>query len=123
MSKHFEDDTGSTMQGDVAMGDPVIFLPKHLLDAVLALEEDKGIPIGTSLKAIRVYALDGIGPEQLPHILSSYLLADAAIQKHQPQLIGADPLPLQIPYEEWMDENRVRKALKDSSKRKIFGRG
>ena len=52
-----------------------------------------------------------------------YLLADAAIQKHQPHLIGADPLPLQIPYEEWMDEKRVRKALKDSSKRKVFGRG
>jgi NTE family protein len=49
-----------------------------------------------------------------------YLLADAAIVKHASQL-GPVAAPLQIPYPEWMDETRVRAALKDSRKLKILG--
>ncbi len=52
-----------------------------------------------------------------------YLLADAAVEKHQPELIGVSPKPgLTIPYEEWMDEQTVRAALKNSHKRKLLGR-
>ena len=52
-----------------------------------------------------------------------YLLADAAILKHQPQLIAVSPPPsLDIPYPEWMDEAKVKAALKDSHKRKLLGR-
>ena len=50
-----------------------------------------------------------------------YLLAQAAVQQHLPQFVP-DPSPqLKIPHPDWMDENRVKEALKDSSKRKLFG--
>jgi NTE family protein len=52
-----------------------------------------------------------------------YLLADAAISKHQAKLIGVSPKPeLDIPYPEWMDEGKVRDALRNSHKRKLLGR-
>jgi NTE family protein len=52
-----------------------------------------------------------------------YLLADAAVTKHQPQLIDATPpASLDIPYPEWMDEAKVRAALWNSHKRKLLGR-
>jgi NTE family protein len=52
-----------------------------------------------------------------------YLLADTAIGRYQPQLIGVSPRPgLMIPYTEWMDEEKVREALKNSHKRKLLGR-
>ena len=76
MTKHFSDApeyTKPVNQGDVAMAEPVIFLPEHLQDAVQELFKEKGIPVGTTLKAIRVFALDGITPDQLPYIVSSYL--------------------------------------------------
>jgi NTE family protein len=50
-----------------------------------------------------------------------YLMADAAIQRHAPDLVGAIP-PLSVPHPTWMDEPKVREALKDSSKRKVLGR-
>jgi NTE family protein len=52
-----------------------------------------------------------------------YLLADTAIHKHQRQLISRSPVPgLTIPYPAWMDEKRVALALKNSYKRRLFGR-
>jgi NTE family protein len=52
-----------------------------------------------------------------------YLLADAAVDRHQPQLISVSPKPrLEIPYVEWMGEGKVREALKNSHKRKLLGR-
>jgi NTE family protein len=52
-----------------------------------------------------------------------YVMADAAVHTHQPDLIGAHPLPFAIPHPEWMDEARVRTALRDSHTRKFpFGR-
>lgn len=47
-----------------------------------------------------------------------YLLADAAISVHAPTLV-AEPAPLAIPNPRWMDEDKVRTALKDSSKREL----
>lgn len=51
-----------------------------------------------------------------------YYLADAAIRKHVTQLLP-DPLPeLRPPHPQWVDEARVREALRESSRRKICGR-
>jgi NTE family protein len=49
-----------------------------------------------------------------------YLLCEAALTRHVPGL--ARPVPLASPHPDWMDEDRVRYALRDSHKRKIFGR-
>jgi len=43
------------------------------------------------------------------------------MKTHAPQLIMLAHAPLQIPNPDWMDEPKVRKALKDSSKNKLFG--
>jgi len=51
-----------------------------------------------------------------------YTLADAAIRKHVPQLLPAQPPALTIPHQEWLDEAKVQLALKDSSKRSALGR-
>jgi NTE family protein len=52
-----------------------------------------------------------------------YLMADAAIQRHVKDLLPPAPVPpLRIPFPDWMDEARVRDALKDSGRRKILGR-
>lgn len=51
-----------------------------------------------------------------------YLLTDAAIAQHTPDLIAAHPLPFTIPHPEWMDEAKVRAALADSGTIHIFGR-
>jgi len=51
-----------------------------------------------------------------------YLLADAAIRAWVPQLLPTPVPGLAIPHPEWMDENKVQAALKDSSKRSILGR-
>ena len=51
-----------------------------------------------------------------------YLLAEAGIRVHAPELVsGSWPAPM-VPHPAWMDEQRVEPALKDSSKRKWFGR-
>lgn len=50
-----------------------------------------------------------------------YTLADAAIQTHVPQLLPAQPPKLAIPYPNWMDEAKVKEALKDSGKRSFLG--
>lgn len=47
-----------------------------------------------------------------------YLLADAAINAHAQALI-ASPAPPAAPNRGWLDETRVRDALKDSSRRKL----
>jgi NTE family protein len=51
-----------------------------------------------------------------------YLLTDAAVASHAIDLVSA-PAPVAVPNPQWMDEARVRDALKDSRKRKLpFGR-
>ena len=52
-----------------------------------------------------------------------YLLADAAIRSWVPQLVTGTPPALAIPHPEWMDEAKVKLALKDSGKRSILGHG
>jgi hypothetical protein len=52
-----------------------------------------------------------------------YCLAEAAIREHRPELPSPRAQPFQVPHPEWMDEERVRQALKDSHVRTILGRG
>jgi NTE family protein len=51
-----------------------------------------------------------------------YLLADAAVKRHVPTLLPAAVPPLAVPHPGWMDEGRVRAALKHSGHRSLFGR-
>jgi NTE family protein len=51
-----------------------------------------------------------------------YFLADAAVWRHVPSLLPAATPPLVVPHPDWMDESRVRAALKDSGRRKLLGR-
>ena len=50
-----------------------------------------------------------------------YLLADVAVEVHAPQL-KAISAPKQIPYPDFMDEGKVRSALRHSDERRWFGR-
>jgi len=50
-----------------------------------------------------------------------YLMAEIAVQRHADQLI-ADGAPLQVPHPDWLDEAKVRHALRDSHKTKLFAR-
>jgi NTE family protein len=52
-----------------------------------------------------------------------YCLAEAAILQHVPDLANSPVPPFQIPHPEWMDEDRVRKALAKSHTRTLLGRG
>jgi NTE family protein len=51
-----------------------------------------------------------------------YLLADAAARSHLSEMIEPGSPEAKPPYEEWLDEDRVRVALADSHKRKALGR-
>ena len=56
-----------------------------------------------------------------------YLLADAALRRHVPELVSEPVQPLTLPHPEWfppaVTEATIRAALKDSGKRKTWGRG
>lgn len=51
-----------------------------------------------------------------------YLLADAALRRHVPELLPASPPPPAVPHPGWMDEARARAALRDSHRRRLLGR-
>jgi NTE family protein len=46
-----------------------------------------------------------------------YILAEAAIQNHLSQLVSEDAQPFQIPHSDWMEWDRVSKALQASNRR------
>jgi NTE family protein len=50
-----------------------------------------------------------------------YALADAAIRKHVPTLLPRPVPDFNIPHKEWMDEEKVKIALKDSGNRTLLG--
>jgi len=56
-----------------------------------------------------------------------YLLADAAIRRHVPALLPDPVPPPTVPHPDWLPpartEDAIRAALKDSGKRKTWGRG
>ena len=51
-----------------------------------------------------------------------YLLADAAIKRHVPHLVPTPAPALAVPHPEWMHEEKVRRALRESGKMKLLGR-
>ena len=51
-----------------------------------------------------------------------YLLADAAMQKYGRDWIDASPAPARIPHPDWMDAEKLGRAMKTSSKRTAGGR-
>jgi len=51
-----------------------------------------------------------------------YLLADIAIQKHLPGLVKRPPPLLSAPHPQWMDEDKVRRALAGSGRTRLLGR-
>ncbi len=55
-----------------------------------------------------------------------YLLADAAVTRHVPDLIPGSPPPVEPPYPAWLppakSEDLIRKALKGSGTRRLLGR-
>lgn len=52
-----------------------------------------------------------------------YSLAEAAARQHLPTLIAPDALPFALPHPDWMKEDVVKEALKNSWERKLTGRG
>lgn len=53
-----------------------------------------------------------------------YWLADAGVSVHLQAPLKPDPYPpLRVPHPEYLDEQTVRDALKDSRKRTVWGRG
>ncbi len=51
-----------------------------------------------------------------------YLLAEAAISRHVRTLAESSATSPKVPHPDWMDETRVRSALKDSHELRLFGR-
>ena len=51
-----------------------------------------------------------------------YLMAEIAVRRHAPQLVEGEWPPPVVPHREWMDEERVREALAESAKTKLFAR-
>jgi len=51
-----------------------------------------------------------------------YFLADAAVETHLSDFIPRPAPPLRVPHPDWMDEARVRVALRNSGKRTALGR-
>lgn len=51
-----------------------------------------------------------------------YLLAEAAISRHVSTLVEPGTTSPNVPHPDWMDETRVRSALKNSHKRCLLGR-
>jgi NTE family protein len=52
-----------------------------------------------------------------------YCLADAAAGRHLPSLISSSALTFSLPHPNWMNEEAARKALENSWRRTLVGRG
>jgi NTE family protein len=62
-------------------------------------------------------------PEQKVLENHGYILAEAAVRCHAAALPIPGTLPFRVPHPEWIEESKVREALRDSHKRKLpFGR-
>ena len=51
-----------------------------------------------------------------------YFMADAAARAHLAAFVRT-PEPLRVPHPAWMQEAKVRSALRNSARKRIFGRG
>jgi NTE family protein len=52
-----------------------------------------------------------------------YFMADVALARHASGLLGNAPPPPRPPHPDWLDEDKVRSALAESQKTKLFARG
>jgi NTE family protein len=50
-----------------------------------------------------------------------YLMAEIAVQRHTRELVAEDA-PVAVPHPDWLDEAKVRNALRDSHMTKLFAR-
>ena len=67
--------------------------------------------------------LDGFLPSEMAVLENhGYLLAEAAVRRHAPDLQGDNEAELKIPHPEWMDEAKVRTALAESHRRLSLNR-
>ena len=67
--------------------------------------------------------LDAFSPTEAAVLENhGYFLADAAVRRHAPGLLGSHVVPLSIPHPAWMDEARVRVALSGSHRIFLLGR-
>ncbi len=67
--------------------------------------------------------MDAFSPAEIAVLENhGYLLADAAITRHAPDLPGSHSPPPAVPHPEWMEESRVRAALAWSHKVRLLGR-
>lgn len=82
----------------------------------LALAEQVIGPIRTDI--------DAFSPAEIAVLENhGYFLTNAAILKHARDLIGVHPIPpATAPWPEWMDEEKVRRALANSPRRTLLGR-
>lgn len=96
--------------------------------ASAAAHYDPGAPGYSAALAAEVIAgirtdLDAFSPAEAAVLQNhGYALADAAIQRHLPELLAAPAPTFALPYPDWMDEDRVRAALADSWRRTFLGR-
>ena len=51
-----------------------------------------------------------------------YLMAEIAVRRHAPRLVAAGAPPPQVPHPQWMDEERLGRALAESYRTKMFAR-
>lgn len=49
-----------------------------------------------------------------------YTLAETALRRHVPSLVGGDAPPARAPHAQWLDEGKVREALRDSARTRLF---
>ncbi len=67
--------------------------------------------------------LDAFSPAEAAVLENhGYLLADAAVRRHAPGLVGSQAVQMNIPHPAWMDEDRVRAALSGSNRVFLLGR-
>jgi NTE family protein len=68
--------------------------------------------------------LDSFSPAEIAVIENhGYLTTDLAIGRDFDDLLGGTRPPVAPPHPEWMEENRARRALRNSSKVTLLGRG
>src|SRR5690606_27748518 len=67
--------------------------------------------------------LDAFSPaEQAVLQNHGYIMAEAAVRRHAPDLISPEARDFRLPYPDWLEESRVRQALRQSHKRRLLGR-
>ena len=88
------------------------------------VKEGPGYPERLVAEAIRAIRTDMDAFSEIETAVlenHGYLLAEAAIRRHAPELVQIQA-PVTVPHPSCLDEARVREALRDSGKRRLLGR-